>query len=114
MHECDLLSLSRSGYATEVEIKVSVSDLRADQHKRHKHDDDRIRYLYFALPLRMENCAVVVPERAGVILVSRFGRCVVRRRAKPNPDAHKWTDEDRLQLARLGTLRIWGLKERSP
>jgi len=29
-HECDLLIVSRAGYVTEVEIKISRSDLRAD------------------------------------------------------------------------------------
>ena len=33
-HECDLISISKSGFATEYEIKVSKSDLKADKKKK--------------------------------------------------------------------------------
>jgi hypothetical protein len=36
-HEADLIAISRSGYAYEYEIKLSLSDFRADQKKRVKH-----------------------------------------------------------------------------
>lgn len=33
LHECDILILSNSGYATEVEIKISKADLLKDREK---------------------------------------------------------------------------------
>lgn len=33
LHECDLLIFSKSGYATEVEIKISKQDLLKDKNK---------------------------------------------------------------------------------
>ena len=52
LHECDLLSLSLSGYATEIEIKTSKADLLKDKEKEHKHKHDHIliKNLYFAVP----------------------------------------------------------------
>ena len=50
LHECDLLVISKAGYASEVEIKVSKADLLRDREKRHGHASDRIKALWFALP----------------------------------------------------------------
>jgi len=36
IHECDLLIVRKSGYAIEVEIKISKSDFKADFKKIHK------------------------------------------------------------------------------
>ena len=52
-HELDLLSISKSGrVGTEIEIKVSKSDLKRDQEKRHGHRDSRISQLFFCWPTR--------------------------------------------------------------
>ena len=37
MYEADILAVTRSGYASEYEIKLSLSDFRADRKKREKH-----------------------------------------------------------------------------
>ena len=34
IHECDLISVTKGGYATEIEIKVSVSDTKKDLSKK--------------------------------------------------------------------------------
>jgi hypothetical protein len=36
-HEADILAVTKSGYAYEYEIKISLSDFRADKKKRAKH-----------------------------------------------------------------------------
>lgn len=112
VHECDLLAVSRSGYATEIEIKVSASDLRRDQDKCHHHESSKIKYLYFAMPLRMERYVAEVPIHAGVILVSREGRCIVKRKPTANRSARAFTAEEMYALARLGTLRMWAMKQK--
>lgn len=116
-HEADLLCLSRSGYATEIEIKVSVSDLRRDHKKQHQHNHSLIRYLYFAVPVEMGDCWADVPAGAGIIVVDNscpdhvyasWPKIIKPPRA--NPLARRFTIEQQYQLARLGTLRIWTLK----
>ena len=111
LHECDILSLTPSGYATEIEIKVSKYDLINDSAKKHGHDHPLVRRLYFAVPSELREIALeVIPERAGLLVLDR--RLKVIRGAKINPACVKWSDKDRLQLARLGAMRIIGLKQK--
>ena len=49
-YEADFVSLSKSGYLTEVEIKRSWEDFRKDFQKKHMHDDPRIAYFYYCVP----------------------------------------------------------------
>lgn len=49
-YEADLVSLSKSGYLTEVEIKRSWEDFQKDFKKDHKHDDPRVAYFYYCVP----------------------------------------------------------------
>ena len=126
-HECDLLSISKSGYATEYEIKISKADLMKDMKKEHKHEDYRIKALYFCIPEYLTNCIEHIPERAGVIIVEDYEkrlhvngipvrknafRCRIIRRATESTTPYKFTDADKFQIARLGAMRIWGLKEK--
>ncbi len=122
IHECDLLVVSKAGYLTEIEIKVTRADLKSDGKKWHRHESDRIKRLFFALPDYLENCIDMVPERAGIILVKPkpsvrgvypySPRCRELRAAKRNKAAGKISDADRYKIARLGALRIWRLKRK--
>lgn len=119
MHECDLLIISKAGYVTECEIKVSRYDLVKDREKKHGHDDPNIKYLYFALPDYLVSCIDLVPERAGILLVRAdkgpddYGPRVKRLRAPTaRKHARKMTDSYRYKVARLGALRIWRLKRK--
>ena len=49
-YEADFVSLSKSGYLTEVEIKRSWEDFQKDFKKDHKHDDPRVAYFYYCVP----------------------------------------------------------------
>ena len=123
-HECDLLIVSKAGYVTEVEIKISRGDLQADAKKLHgHHGGSAIKYLYFAVPERLEAAALqFVPERAGIILVSPKDnvpgeypyspRCKRIRQPIVNKHAQKMPDRERYKVARLGALRLWGLKRK--
>ena len=123
MHECDLLMLSQHNYATEVEIKISMADLRADAKKPHGHrSGGRIKNLWFALPEKLkekhlEKIEQLVPERAGILFVREDDdnwtpRVRMHRPPRGNANARNWTDEERYKLARLGALRIWNLKRK--
>lgn len=54
-YEADFVSLSKSGYLTEVEIKRSWEDFRKDFTKKHLHDDQRISYFYYCVPKSIAN-----------------------------------------------------------
>ena len=84
--ETDMLIISKSGYATGVEIKVSLSDLRADKRKKHisklgteqfNEITPRFQYFnklktfYYAVPTELIGKALIqIPEFAGVIDLS--------------------------------------------
>lgn len=84
-HECDLLVLTKSNVLQEVEIKISISDLKADSKKEHKHKSDYIKYLYFAIPDYLLQSAIdLIPSDAGIITVCRnkYKPCNFVRRPK--------------------------------
>ena len=120
LHECDLLVLSKRNYATEVEIKISKSDLLKDCEKGHGHDHNLIARLYFAVPEKLAATALeCIPDRAGLIVVKQRNnqyrhRYVVDviKSPKRNAKAFVWTESERAQLLRLGCLRILGMKEK--
>lgn len=115
LHECDLLVLTKSKYAIEIEIKRSRADLKKDAQKKHGHKNKIIRKLYFAMPNVMEKHIEFVPEDAGIILCYKQDDKVyarVFREAKVDSLAPKLTDGQVSQLTRLGCMRIWGLKQK--
>jgi hypothetical protein len=120
-HEVDLCILSKAGYASEVEIKISKADLIKDASKHHKHDSKKIKYLWFAIPKHLEGEIHHIPDRAGVIIVNyenilyrseRFKFiCRVLRKPKMHVN-YQWTDSERYNLLRLGNMRVWRLKQK--
>lgn len=114
LHECDILVLSKHGYATEIEIKVSKSDIVKDRKKEHGHNSNKIKYLYFAIPIKLDKDDIIkiIPERAGIIIINREGLIYVKRKPQINTNANVFTIDDKYQLARLGAIRIWGLKRK--
>jgi len=122
--EADLLVLNSSGYLYEVEIKVSIADLKRDRAKGKwrrvsRAPTDLLRAMWFAMPAEVwahKDAAEVVPEHAGVIVVDpfaplKFERSRVVREAKPNRSAQKVSAADKFQLARLGVMRFWSQKD---
>jgi hypothetical protein len=109
-YEADLIVMHKSLYADEVEIKVTAWDMKADGKKYHRHDDDRIRRLWFAIPKKLERHADRIPEAAGILTVNSEGRVRELRPAQINRQATKFSEAGAQQLARLGALRIWDLK----
>lgn len=109
LHECDVLVLSKSGYATEVEIKVSKQDILKDKEKTHGHRHRYIRRLYFAVPEKLYEFAIDhIPKNSGLLIVKKVGgryRVLQKRKAKIKSSAHKWDEKEVMNLARLGTMR---------
>ena len=114
-YELDLCVLNNDSlYASEVEIKISKPDLKADGKKHHNHDvnGNFIKYLWFAMPDKLKGCEYLVPVNAGILYVNKYGYATVFRKPVVNPMAKKWDYEKAFKLARLGTLRIWDLKRK--
>ena len=126
-YEADLIAVSKAGWAQEIEIKVSASDLKADK-KKAKHGngpwptkiDERIQRFWYAVP---ENLIAVamdtthVPAFAGVIAVKKddFGHlhAVKIREAVKREGSRKVTDKERIRLMELGMARYWSQRERA-
>lgn len=67
----DLVFLSKAGYLTEVEIKISLRDWNADQTKR-KFNKPRphVSRFFYAIPETLENqIPDWLPESAGILVV---------------------------------------------
>jgi hypothetical protein len=118
LHECDLLIVSSAGYATEIEIKVSASDLKKDATKSHQHLSTKIKCLFFAVPEKLLKYTDLIPERAGIICVRERKEVPgmyyqeIIRPAQANKQARAFTQAEMLRLYRLGALRIWDLKQK--
>lgn len=50
-YEADFVILSKNGYLTEVEIKRSWADFKADFNKIHRHNDERIYHFFYCVPV---------------------------------------------------------------
>jgi len=132
LHECDLLILTPSGCAYEIEIKISLSDLKKDMKKLHNHGmdikdpgcppwplseeakrnrQDKIRFLYFTIPDYLLKHKQYIPKQAGILSIGEGGFIEKIREAKVKSE-YRFTDEEKFNVARLGTMRIWKLKSK--
>jgi len=109
LHECDMLVLTKSGYAYEIEIKTDKYDLIKDSKKKHGHFNIKLSRLYFAIPDYLSDYISHIPERAGILIVSEGGFVELKRKPEIKNE-YRFTDKERLKLAELGTMRIWNLK----
>ena len=111
-HECDVLIVTSSGYATEIEIKISVSDFKADFAKGHHHRNAFIKRLYYCVPSDIrEKIEPMVPADAGLIVVDTKTLWLdIVKEAPARPHPKPLTHKEFLELYRLGALRIWDLK----
>lgn len=114
LHECDLLVITKSNCLWEVEIKISKADLIKDKKKYHRHRNDKISRLYFAVPDYLESETEHIPDKAGIIIVSicnGYYDCKLLRKPKIN-GIYKISDSERSRLAHLGCMRLWRLKQK--
>jgi hypothetical protein len=121
--EADLIICSKSGYCTEIEIKISFSDWKRDHEKRkflilkdNYKNKSLIKNFYYAIPKELESRIndINIPEFAGLITIEKFddGRNpkVVIVKEPTSLNSRKLTESEQLQLCRLGSMRAW--KER--
>ena len=116
-HECDMLIVTKKCYLTEVEIKISLSDLKADFKKKHQHKDENIKNFYYASPEEMKEKALeLIPKECG-ILIAVEKKCGISHRTiecyrKPqiNKEAKPINDIVLSRIYRLGYLRYWNYR----
>lgn len=115
-HEADFVSMNRSGYLTEIEIKRSWADFKADFKKDHGHNDERVYRFFFCVPEEIidkvkdfiidkfpENSdrpAVLYYDEQGCI-----GICDIGTPFRKN--GRKLFIEEQLQFAKLSAKRFW-------
>ena len=127
-HEADLAVLNKTGYLTEIEIKRSLADLRADFRKDVYHCDERVYKFYYCLPTGIEEKALEVfgqhqdkiMEMLGttfyhhpaLLLYDEHGR-ITQGGGSPYKNGRKLFLEERLTVARLASCRYWDLRRKS-
>lgn len=119
-YEIDLLVVTPKKYAYEIEIKVSLSDLKADLKKKHQHYSEKIKRLYFAIPEELKDKALLlIPERAGLFIITKSfthnGHLIrenvsLIKNPKQNNTARPLTDKEIFKLYELAAMRMWNLK----
>jgi hypothetical protein len=117
-YEIDVMVVTQSLYAYDIEIKVSAADLKRDQDKdkwRYCLEQHYFRKSYFAMPEAMSQHQDLVPAHAGIILVAYNERrywydAKVVREPVVDTLAKKVREDELTQLGRLTMLRMWDLK----
>ena len=126
--EIDILKVEKSMYLTEIEIKLTLADLKREWGKKrwapvyYDWFRKKIRRYYIAMPedLYEQLCSPEgrfpwsrdgIPDWVGAGVLTVDGR-FVRERKKPriNKEAAKLTCTELAALGRLGTLRYWALR----
>ena len=112
-HEADLIVVSKNLWVTEIEIKVSAADLKADAKKEKwgREYDDKISKLIYAVPADLfETCKNNIPEFCGILAFKENGSLAEIRKAKEIPakkPRRKITEKELIALLRLGCMRLW-------
>lgn len=111
--EADLIVLSKTGYLTEVEIKISMADWKADlsktKWKRTNYQDNLVKRFFYAAPaeLAIRYAELQLPEFAGVISISDRGLAIVIKEAG-NIKGHKKLSLLQVhKLLRLASIKAW-------
>lgn len=116
-HEADILVLSKTGYLTEIEIKRSLQDFKADFKK--KKSFDKIKSFYFCIPESiLEKCLELIRENNdysnvvnGIITYNESLKLSINKRKIWGRTVKPLFIEEQLQIARLGAMRVWKLKK---
>ena len=112
-YEADLLYITSKRYCTEVEIKISMADFKADFKKKIYHNSDIVRNFYYAFPYELyqdnstEINLMLSDSDAGIMIVKDFaGRCVrILRDPKPRRDIKPISEQKRYELMRVGCIK---------
>jgi hypothetical protein len=109
----DLTVISRSGYATVIEIKISRADWDRDQHKA-RWPSKQITRFFYAVPISVFERGIPahVPEHCGILVVAPGGHWagfddVWEQRAARRLKAEKFTDAQLRKIDEAFYFRFW-------
>lgn len=111
LYEADFVYINKNNYLTEVEIKISVGDFKADFKKKHYHDSKDVRSLYYALPKDLYNAnrdlfkSMAAERGAGIIVVSGCRSCEIVQRAAIRREIKPLEVWRMVDYMRLGCLK---------
>lgn len=109
MYESDFIYITKSGYLTEVEIKVNINDFRNDFNKKIYHSSQLVSSLYYAFPEVLykryeDEIRERVEEIAGIITVCNYG-CKVKAKAPKRKNIKALTDIEIKDFMRIGCMK---------
>lgn len=109
MYESDFIYITKSGYLTEVEIKVDINDFRSDFNKKVYHSSLFVSSLYYAFPEELyKKYKDEIRERvegiAGIITVCNYG-CKVKAKAPKRKNIKALTDIEIKDFMRIGCMK---------
>lgn len=125
--ECDIYQITKAGFAVEFEIKISVSDFRADKKKVDKHRALsgetiamfggramlRPKRFWYVMPADIaENVRSEIPDYAGLMIAKPWGIGAAIRREKeaPNLPSEKVTQENVRRMYVNFYWRYWEMR----
>ena len=109
-YECDLVIVTSSGYATEIEIKTSKQDIKNDFKKAsYAHHSKLFKRFFYAVPEKLKDCDLL-PADCGLLTVDNNMRCKLIRPPRINKNSRKLTSKEIAKILHLGCMRIWSLK----
>lgn len=128
-HEADFVSITKTGYLTEVEIKRSWSDFLADFKKEIKHEDERVSRFYYCVPISIKDKVIEYLKNNkvwsdGVFYFSETStveggahiQCPITydgaNSFKSNLRRRALTPEEMIHVGHLGCMRVWNLIKR--
>lgn len=118
-----MLVLDEQNRFTEIEVKISAADMKADFRKGHGHRSKIISRLVYAMPQHLcEKYEDLIPEGCGIISVFPWRPSNDRTNWIPLYKAEWWrmarhkveekpSDKQIRKFMELGCMRIWSLKE---
>ena len=111
-YELDIIILTKANCTTEVEIKISIQDLKADFNKRFIHNSLMINKFYYAIPdTLLEKALSIIPVESGIITVDSKRVAKIYRKSKTK-NKYRFTDKQRVKLLELCAMRVWTLKKK--
>lgn len=122
-HECDVLVCTNTGYLTEIEIKRSYADFLNDFKKKHTHRSSYIKNFYYCVPVKIKDKVIDYLNSienkndwritAGVMVFYEDSDWLdIVRVSAVNEKCFKLSIEQKLYLARLGSMRVLTLKKK--
>lgn len=128
-YEIDLAVIKPNGYMTEYEIKRSYSDLVADFKKAIYHNDERVKYFHYVLPIGIKDKAVALfdehmhDESYKAVFGSRYPSCLFYNERAQFVSQTSWDNllcgnhrklylEEQLTVARLVSIRYWTMRQK--